>query len=175
MGLLWGLGRSSASGGVWLGAAITIGVLEQESWSYKTARTRPRSNSFSGSCAAQGTCDTLINALKLLTNFAGWRRSGWDTCFTGLLEKSQARSWTGPPEVHYKNNHEAVKVGGTSSKKVVKPRFTAPRVHEDDVLCTFIDTSNVGDHMMEASASRRRLARFLPGHFRGSRWTVWEA
>ena len=84
------------------------------------------------------------------------------------------------------DNHEAVKVGylhrETRSKKVVKLKFTADfpgavigegadeltlRAHEEGVLRTFIDTSNCRRPKMGASASRRRLARFLPGHFPG--------
>ena len=82
--------------------------------------------------------------------------------FTGLLEKSQPDHGRAL-EVHYKYNHEAVKVRDlrreTRSKKVVKPKFTALgafirngadeltlRVHEGGVLRTFIDSSNVGDH-----------------------------
>ena len=62
------------------------------------------------------------------------------------------------------------------SKKVVKPMFTSPgavikvgadeltfRAHEEGVLRTFVDTSNVGD--------KGGLARLLPGHFPGMRRT----
>ena len=66
------------------------------------------------------------------------------------------------------DNHEAVKVGGlqegTTSVKVVKPKFTADfpgaviregadeltlRTHEEGVVRTFIDTANVEDDRYE--------------------------
>ena len=49
-----------------------------------------------------------------------------------------------------------------------KVRVSSLCVHLKKVR-TFIDTSNVGDQRWEASASRRGLARFLPGHFSQSR------
>ena len=73
----------------------------------------------------------------------------------------------------------------TKSKKVVKPKFTTDfsgaviregadeltlRAHEEGVLRTFIDTSNARPKM-GSTASRRGLARFLSGHFPGSRRT----
>ena len=81
------------------------------------------------------------------------------------------------------DNHEAVKEGDmhheTRPKKVVKPKFTAPgaviregaaeltlRAHEEALLRTFIDTSNVGDHRQLS-----RIGTLLPGHFPGSRRT----
>ena len=75
------------------------------------------------------TCDNLINALKLLTNQQNDADSLVGTIVTGLLERSRSRIIDGLRKFIAEDNHEALKVGDlhweTSSKKVVKPKFTA--------------------------------------------------
>ena len=147
--------RNSAAGVARLVAASMIGGLRAGSWSYKKARIIEKKKCCRAHAAPQGTCDNLINALKLLTN-----RRKMATVQLGKL----LQILDGLRKFIAVDNHEAVTVGDlhleTGSKNVVKPKFTADfpgavihegageltlRAHEEGVLRTFIDTPNVGD------------------------------
>ena len=169
--------RSSATGGFQPAEANTIGGLRTGSWSYKAARTTEKQKFFW--LMRQGTCDNLINVLTVLTNQQKDGDIPVGIIVTGLLER--------PQEVHCSGQHEAVKGGDLHrDKKVVQPKFTTDfpgavilegadeltlRAHEEGVLRTFIGHLECGTPKMGASAIRRGLARFLPGHFPGSRRT----
>ena len=149
--------RSSVTGGVRL-EAVSMLVVIQESTDHRKA------NVSRAHAVPQETCDNLINALKLLTNQENDGDCPVGKIVSGLLERSRSRIMDELRKFIAVNNHGAVKVGDlhreTSSKKVVKPKFTADfpgavvregadeltlRAHEEGVLRTFIDTSNVGD------------------------------
>ena len=88
--------RSSVTGGVqlrpvWLEAKNTV-------LGHTIQHGPPRSNNFSGSCST-GTCDKLINALKLLTN------QRFQVCW----REAAAEKWTGLRKFNAVDNHEAVK------------------------------------------------------------------
>ena len=126
---------------------------------------KPRQAKVSRAHAApQGTCENLINSLKLLTNHQKDGDSSVENVVTGLLEKSRKDIMDRLRKFIEVDNHGAVKVGGlrrgTKSFKEVKPEFTTDfpgaairegageltlRAHEEGARRTFIDTSNVGD------------------------------
>ena len=108
--------------------------------------------------APQGSCDNLINALKLLTNHQKDGEGPVGKIVSGLLEKSRSRSMDWLRKFIAVDNHEAVKVGDlhreTRSKKVVTANSTTeisgavtregadePTLRAHD----FIGTSSVGD------------------------------
>ena len=167
------------------GAAYTINRCKQ---CYNEERLRPgaqfvKAAQWRGAHAApQGTCDNLVNSLKLLTNQQKDGGSPVDKIVTGLLEQSRKGVMDGLRKFIAADNHEAVKVGGLrqgiQSFKVVKLKFTADfpgaiireRAGELDTASRRRCTAHLDGHhqcggpAVGAPASRCRLACLLPGH-----------
>ena len=89
---------------------------------------------FRAHAAPQGTCENLINALKLLTKQQKDGDSSVGTNVTGLLERSCSRMMDGFRKFMSEDNHEAMQRGHlhreTRSQKVVKPKFTATSCYQ---------------------------------------------
>ena len=118
---------------------------------------------FRAHAARQGMCDNLIHALERLANQQKDGDSPVRMIVPGLLEKKSAKH-NGRAQVVFfaVDKYAAVKIGDvekeTRSKKAAKPDFTTDypgaviregaheltlRAHEEGVLRTLIDTSNV--------------------------------
>ena len=145
-----------------IGGPRTRVFVMQDSTDHREARV------FRAHTTPQGTCDNLTNVVKLLTNQQKDGDSSVGKIVSGLLENSRSRMMDGVWKFTAVDNHEAVKVGDlhreTKSKKVEKPKHTTVfrgaviregadeltlRAHEEGVLRTCIDTSNVGDQRWE--------------------------
>ena len=109
----------AACGGQYWRAPNRI-LVKQDSTDHREAKV------FRAHAAPQGTCDNLINALKLLTNQQKDGDRSVGKMVTGLLERSRSRTMDGLRKFIAEDNHEAVKVGDlhreTRSKNVVKPK-----------------------------------------------------
>ena len=85
-----GMGRNRAAGGVWHATASMVGRLRTGCWSYMTVRIPEKQKVVRARAAPQGTCENLINTLKLLTKPAeGWRQSSGNKCHRFVGVKSQ--------------------------------------------------------------------------------------
>ena len=95
-GSLLGVERSSVTGGVSM-----IKGFRKGSWSYKTARDHREAKVFRAHGAPQGTCDDLINALKLLTNQQKDGDSPLQKIASCLLEKKPQQNFGRAQEVSH--------------------------------------------------------------------------
>ena len=111
--------------------------------------TVPRATVFRAHAAPQGTCEHLVNALKLLTNQQKGGDSPVETVVTGLWERKRNRITDGLRKFISEVNHEALKVRDFHQQSESK-WFTSPgavikegadeltsRAHEEGVLRTF--------------------------------------
>ena len=155
-------------------------------WVTQGSRDHREANSFSGSCGTTGNLGQLDQRADAPDKPAErWRQHSWKHYLK--VERSRSRIMDGLRKFIAVDNHAAVKVGDLPRerrpKKVVRPRFatefsgavTREGAQEEGVLRTFIDSPKVEEEKMEASASRRGLARLLPGHFQGVEGPEWEA
>ena len=139
-------------------------------------------------------CDNLVNSLKLFTNPQNYGDSPVGKIVAGVLEKSRSSTKDGIRKFIAVDNYDAVKVGDmhqeTKSKKVVKPKFTTDfpgaviregagkltlRAHEEGVLRTFIDPSNVEDQRWEPPLFDADWHAFCQTIFQGVDGAEWEA
>ena len=127
---------------------------------------------FRAHAAPQGGCDNLINALKLLANQQEDGDSPVRMIVPRLLEKNRRKIMDGRRLFIAVDNYTAVMIEDlekeTTSKKVVKPRFTTHflgaviregadertlRAHEEDVFCAPSPTPRMWKHKSRAAAS----------------------
>ena len=94
---------------------------KQNIWSPRTVRIPEKQTFFGLSAATLGTCENLINALKLLTNATVWLGQRSQVCW----ERSRSRIMDGHWKFISEDNHKAVKVGRLALGNNVKESDTA--------------------------------------------------
>ena len=122
-----------------IGGPRTRVFVMQDSTDHREAKV------FRAHTAPQGTCDNLINALKLLTNQQNDGDSPVGKIVSCLQENSRSRMMDGLWKFIAVDSHEAVKVGDLHRETRSNADELTLRAHEEGVLRTCIDTSNVGD------------------------------
>ena len=149
--------------------ASMIGGLRTGYWSCKDSTDHRGATVFQAHAAPQETCENLINALKILTNQQKDGDSQVGTIVTGLLEKSRSKIVDGRREVHFRRQSRSCErrrhALGNKVEESGKDKVHGPGSCFRARCAAHLRYIECGRPNVEAPASRRRLARSLPGHF----------